>query len=67
MKPICPECGSIKVTVAGRHGVCLENDCGHKGSAGSFKNNRHHGAPCDAGNRHWRDPVALLPGGYKGQ
>lgn len=60
LKPTCPECGSIKVAV-GKKGTCLESDCGHVGSAGSFRKVR---GSSRSPNMRWRDPVAMLPGRY---
>ena len=59
----CPKCGSIKVEKSTKHKyrrVCLEVDCGHEGSESSFRA----GVSSRQGNKKWRDPIALLPGGY---
>ena len=64
MTPICPQCGSVRVRrTRGRHfGECHEPDCGHVSPWRAFRN--YVAAPARA-NGHWRDPVALLPGGYE--
>lgn len=62
MTPYCPKCGSIKVQAKGQRGKCLEPDCLHEGSAKTF---REHTGTNHQPNQHWRDPVAMLPGGYE--
>lgn len=61
--PYCPKCGSVTVRKirAGKSGQCLETDCGHIGYWKSFT--IHLGGP-GYPNDHWRDPIAMLPGGY---
>jgi len=46
----------------GKWGLCLERDCGHAGPAAAFRN---HAGGSREPNQHWRDPIALLPGGYE--
>lgn len=58
--PYCPKCGSVNVTVDDKRGKCLEEDCEKWGTARDFKNHVGHSPP---GNKSWRNPIGLLPGG----
>ena len=65
--PICPKCGTVRVSQtrdglaknARLHGVC--GRCGHTAPIAEF---RSHGPDNRSYNQHWRDPIALTPGGY---
>lgn len=66
--PMCPQCGSVRTERIVRRSKerarlrCLEPDCGHEGFRPAFMA----GGPGSyrKPNERWRDPVALLPGGY---
>ena len=59
--PYCPKCGSVKVVMGAIMGICQEDDCGYVKNRRAFTDHVGHSGP---GNTHWRDPVALTPGGY---
>lgn len=63
MRYSCPICGTLRVEVGYVEGRCLEDDCGHVGPARDFRGLS--GRKVWSPNVSWRDPVALLPGGYE--
>ena len=65
MTPVCPKCGSIKVRVVVRSGHCLEDDCGHTGTASSFRPESLNPDGIRAPVANWRDPVAMSMDGYE--
>jgi hypothetical protein len=64
MTPICPKCGSVKVSAQGTTGVCAEKDCGYVAPWKRFKEAADQPGPSYSGNQHWRDPVAMSMDGY---
>ena len=62
---MCPRCGSVRVgrNAETRKLECQEPDCDE------VAERRALGCawPQSYPNQHWRDPVAMLPGGYDGE
>ena len=61
--PLCPECGTARVERQPDNELqCQRVDCGFKGKRPKFMT----GGPGTyrSYNTHWRDPIALMPGGY---
>ena len=61
--PICPNCGTANSMKRKSQGaICLREGCGFKGKKGDFLN---HPPDSRTYNHHWRDPIALTPGGHE--